>query len=84
MPDRSRKKPKDANQLAKRVVDQATRPAGGKEAKPEPTREKDPAAVSLGRRGGLKGGKARAEALSADARAEIARNAALSRWKRDS
>jgi hypothetical protein len=41
---------------------------------------KDPAAVSLGRRGGLKGGKARAAKLSAERRKDIARHAALVRW----
>lgn len=81
MPDRSRTKPakKDANQLARDIVERAT---SGAEPKAKP--KKNPAAVALGRRGGLKGGKARAEALSADERAEIARKAALSRWKRDS
>jgi hypothetical protein len=42
--------------------------------------EKDPAAVELGRRGGLKGGKARAEKLSPERRKEIARKAAQARW----
>jgi len=42
--------------------------------------EKDAAAVSLGRRGGLKGGKARAEALSPERRSEIAKKAAVARW----
>jgi hypothetical protein len=36
--------------------------------------------VALGRRGGLKGGKARASALSAEQRAEIAKKAASARW----
>jgi hypothetical protein len=40
----------------------------------------DPAAVSLGRRGGLKGGKARAEALSPEERKRIAQEAARKRW----
>jgi hypothetical protein len=43
--------------------------------------DKNPAAVALGRMGGLKGGKARAKALSPRARSEIARNAARARWK---
>ncbi len=43
--------------------------------------EKNPAAVALGRLGGLKGGKARAKALSAKKRTDIARNAAIKRWK---
>jgi hypothetical protein len=42
---------------------------------------KNPAAVALGRLGGLKGGKARAKKLSAKQRIEIARKAAKSRWK---
>lgn len=42
---------------------------------------KDPAAVSLGRKGGLKGGRARAEKLSPDRRKEIARLAAKARHK---
>jgi hypothetical protein len=48
----------------------------------EPTREKDQAAVSLGKRGGLKGGAARAAALSPERRREIAREAAARRWAR--
>ena len=44
--------------------------------------QKDPLAVELGRRGGLKGGKARAERLSPDERAEAARKAARSRWSK--
>jgi len=85
MPDRSRtKKPKrDANQLARDIVDRATK-GRSSEADSAAKPKKNPAAVALGRRGGLKGGKARAEALSADERAEIARRAALSRWGRDS
>ncbi len=42
---------------------------------------KNPAAVILGRLGGLKGGKARMENLSAKRRAEIAKKAAMARWK---
>ncbi|HEU6447824.1 MAG TPA: hypothetical protein VFV23_05240 [Verrucomicrobiae bacterium] len=45
----------------------------------EPT--KNPAAVALGRLGGLKGGKARAAALTAQKRREIAKKAAKLRWK---
>lgn len=59
----------DLNQMAYRVVQHATQP------REEPT----PAQVS-GRNGGLKGGKARAEALSAKKRSEIARKAAQARW----
>lgn len=41
---------------------------------------KDPAAVALGRKGGLKGGKARAAKLTPEQRSEIAKNAAAARW----
>lgn len=56
---------KDINQTALDIVQQAT---------------KDPAAVSLGRRGGLKGGKARAASMTATRRAEIAKMGAKARW----
>ena len=46
------------------------------------TSAKDPAAVALGRRGGLLGGPARAKALSKERRKEIARKAALARWRK--
>jgi hypothetical protein len=78
MPKRS-SKPRDLNALAARIVDEATGETS--EAKPKPEPEKDPAAVELGRRGGLKGGKARAKKLSAKERSEIARKAAATRWK---
>jgi hypothetical protein len=70
MPDRSRNRPRDVNELAKQLVDEAT---GEAPPAPDPDEGKDPAAVSLGRRGGLKGGKARAAKLSAKRRSEIAR-----------
>jgi hypothetical protein len=62
------KRPRDPNQLAKLIVDLAT---GAAEEALDPDVGKDPAAVSLGRRGGLRGGKARAEKLTPDKRAEI-------------
>ena len=77
MPDRS-STPRDLNSLAKMIVDEAT--AEEKPPKAE-ERVKDPAAVSLGRKGGLKGGKARAASLTPERRAEIARKAAATRWK---
>lgn len=75
MPDRSRKRPADLNRLAASIVSDAT-----DEDKVEPDDGKDPAAVALGRRGGLKGGKARAAKLTSEQRSEIARKAAASRW----
>ena len=80
MPDRSRKRPADASQLAKSIVDRAT--GNTPPTKPVDDAGKDPAAVSLGRRGGLKGGKARAESLTPEQRSEIAKKAAQKRWKR--
>jgi hypothetical protein len=71
------KLPRDPNQRAK-----ATLEAMLGEATPEPIPEKDRRAVESGRRGGLKGGKARAEKLSPERRSEIARNAAAIRWER--
>lgn len=79
MPDRSRKRPADLNRLAASIVRDAT-----DEDKPEPADDgKDPAAVALGRKGGLKGGRARADRLTAEQRSEIARKAAQARWRRD-
>ncbi len=77
MPKRSSKPPKDMNQLAKSILDQVTG-----EAPKLPGDGKNPAAVALGRLGGLKGGKARAEALSAKKRKEIAKKAAVERWRK--
>jgi hypothetical protein len=76
MPERSSKRPRDANALGKRIVDEATG-----EADPyNPDEGKDPAAVALGRRGGLVGGKARAAKMTKAARSESARKAAQARW----
>lgn len=74
------KRPRDANQLAKFIVDLSTGDAQEKIPPTPEERGKDPAAVALGRKGGLKGGKARAEKLSAEQRSEIAKKAAQSRW----
>ena len=73
MPKRSSKKsnnPLDINQLAKSIMENATKEG------------KNPAAVLLGRMGGIKGGKARAEKLSPERRKEIARDAARKRWEK--
>ncbi len=65
------KRPRDANQLAKFIVDMATEDEA-------PVYEPD---TSGQRKGGLKGGKVRAEKLSPDERAEIAEKAAAARWQ---
>jgi len=78
MPKRSSKK-MDVNRLAKSIVDQATTE---EQLWVKALEEgKNPAAVLLGRLGGLKGGKARAKSLSAEQRSEIARKAAEARWQ---
>lgn len=69
-------KKKDTNELAKFIVDIAT---GEKEVEKS---EKNPAAVALGRLGGLKGGKARASKLPPEKRSEIAKAAAAKRWQK--
>jgi hypothetical protein len=70
------KMPRDPNQLAKMIVDMATGSAPAEPAKPA----KNPAAVALGKLGGIKGGAARAKALSSKRRKEIAKRAAKLRW----
>lgn len=72
------KRPRDTNQLAKFIVDLAV----GDAVEPDTNAGKDPKAVERGRRGGLHGGKARADALSARKRKQIAKTAAAARWKR--
>lgn len=74
---KKRKMPRDPNQLAKMVIDMTLGEAG---PEPKAERVKNPAAVELGRLGGLKGGKARAAKLSGKKRSEIARRAAQARW----
>ena len=79
MPDRSKKRPRDPNQLAYQIMLEST----GQAPKYEPeVKEKNPAAVALGRLGGLKGGSARAAALSPRKRSQIAAKAARTRWKK--
>ena len=78
MPKRS-SKAKDVNTTAFDVVQQATG-----ESKPKSLPVKNPAAVALGRLGGLKGGKARAAKLSPSKRKQIAKLAAQKRWNKPS
>jgi len=78
-----KKRPRDANQLAKAIVEEATGDAPGEEEAPVDD-GKNPAAVALGRLGGLKGGKARAAKLTKEQRSEIARKAARARWGKGS
>lgn len=64
---------KDVNVIAANVITEIIS---------EGTPIKDPHAVVLGRKGGLKGGKARAKKLSSEQRSEIARKAAKARWSK--
>jgi hypothetical protein len=71
-----RKRPKDPVQRAIFIAQIAT----GEIQESNPDEGKNPAAVALGRLGGLKGGKARAKKLSKKKRKEIAKKAAKKRW----
>ncbi len=73
------KAPVELNKLAAFIVEQAT----DEEPQPEEKSTKNQAAVELGRLGGKKGGKARAEKLTPEQRKEIARKAAQARWKKE-
>lgn len=77
MPKRSSNGKPDLNQLAAAIVEKTTN--GDAPAK---LNGKNPAAVLLGRLGGLKGGKARADSLSRERRREIAKLAAAKRWSK--
>lgn len=70
------KRPRDTNQLAAFIVSVAT----GEIDQPKTDDGKDPAAVALGRKGGLKGGVARAASLSSHRKKQIATEAASARW----
>lgn len=72
--------PKDPNATAFNVVQQAI----GEADTTQNELKKNPAAVALGRLGGLKGGKARAAKLTSEQRSEIAKKAARVRWAKDS
>jgi len=77
----------DINQIAANIVARSTGQslpsvqAIGQVARKPIKPDKNPAAVALGRLGGLKGGKARAESLSKSQRSQIAKAAAMARWK---
>lgn len=72
------KRPRDPNQLAHLIAAIAT----GDVEDVKTDDGKNPAAVALGRKGGIKGGPARAAKLTAKERSAIAKNAARSRWGR--
>ena len=70
------KRPRDPNQLAKLIVDIAS-------GEVDDTPTKDDPATEFARKGGKKGGAARAKALTAEQRREIAKKAAAARWAKD-
>jgi hypothetical protein len=70
------KRPRDPFQLAKLIGDIST----GQVEDADPDAGKNPAAVALGKLGGVKGGTARAKKLTAKERSEIAKKAANARW----
>ncbi len=76
-----KKRPRDPNVLAKTVIGIATGQIEDRKLTPE-EQGKDPAAVALGRKGGLKGGLARAARLTMAEKSEIGRKAAMARWKK--
>jgi len=77
MPKRS-SKPRDLNSMAAAIVAQSVDP---EDQGDDPYQGKNPAAVELGRLGGKKGRKARAEKLTAEERSAAAKRAAEARWK---
>lgn len=81
MPNRSSKNQKDHQELARSVLD-AVVPDAEVAPEEEALPDKNPAAVALGRLGGIKGGKARAEKLTKEQRSEIAKKAASARWNK--
>jgi len=74
----TKKRPTNINLLARQIVEEAIKEPL------TPLKEKNAAAVALGRLGGLKGGKARAESLTKKRRKEIAQKAAKTRWAKKS
>jgi hypothetical protein len=81
MPDKPLKRPRDPAQLAKLMIDIASGEVEDREPTPE-EQGKDPAAVKRGRLGGLKGGKSRADKMSAEDRKASAQAAVTKRWSR--
>jgi hypothetical protein len=76
--EKRKKKEHDFSVNAFRVVQEATG-----QVEPKPTKKKNFDAKALGHKGGLKGGRARADKLTPKQRKEIAQKAAKARWERD-
>jgi hypothetical protein len=82
MPKRPKVKDRDFTTIARRVVEQTIGEKLDGTPLEDPDAGKNPHAVAMGKLGGVKGGKARAESLSARKRKEIAKKAAAARWKK--
>lgn len=82
MPTRS-SKDRDFATVARRVVEQAIGEHLDGTPLEDPNAGKNPAAVALGRLGGAKGGRARADKLTPAKRSQIAKKAAKARWKQN-
>jgi hypothetical protein len=76
-------RPRDPVQLGKLIGDILTGQIEDRAPDIAPDPDKDPAAVALGRKGGLKGGKARADSLTPAERKKIAKDAAAKRWRKE-
>jgi len=81
MVKRKKNKKQDINVLAYNIVKEVTEEKSSKDL-PDDFPQKNPAAVALGRLGGLKGGPARAKKLTKQQRKEIAQKAAKARWNK--
>jgi hypothetical protein len=77
MAEKPPKRPRDPNQLAKHIIGIATGEVPDRDPTPE-EQGKDPAAAAMGK----KGGAARAAKMTPEQRKDIARKAAMTRWKR--
>ena len=83
MTDKRLPRPRDPVQLGKLIGDILTGQVEDRAEAPANDPNKDPAAVALGRRGGLTGGKARADSLTPSERKKIAQDAARKRWDKN-
>jgi hypothetical protein len=83
MTDKRLPRPRDPVQLGKLIGDILTGQVEDRAPDTSADPEKDPAAVALGRKGGLKGGRARSESLTPEERKKIAQDAAKKRWRKD-
>ncbi len=82
MKQSTKKLPKDANKLAYEIMRLSTEEEPEENKQQEEQSEISKYLAEIGRKGGLKGGKARASKLTPERRKEIAKKAALARWNK--